>query len=617
MALDKQFLPASMAGFPHGFAVVLEVMKSSHQPDGSLSQPSSKSSGADILRVYRYLHLLLRPERRFIWLGVLYGVGIGLLSLATPISVQMLINTVANIGLTTQLVVLSSTLFGLLLLAGLLSALRIQIMDLFGRRFYARMMSEITLRALYAQSPYFEDDNNGPLFNRYFDIINVIKALPNLVVGGFTIVLQMLVGFVLVSLYHPYFFLFNLVLLFCIWLVWLLWGSSAIRSAVALSHQKHEAAAWVESMGGANSFFKSPRQIELAIDRAEELTASYVDHHRLHFRHHFSQTLCFLFIYALASAALLGIGGWLVIEGQLSLGQLVAAELVLSAVFVGLSQLGIYLAYYYDLCAAIDELSLFYDIQQNDLGGENWQAPESASLEFIEVLGMARGRPACLNFKVESGTRVYAHALDPGLQRFTTKILKRHERPDNGLVCLAGADIAGLSISALGLAVQVLDRPGVVELTIRNYLRYVAEGASAAAQLAALGLAGLGPTIAQLPQGLDTQLASTGWPLSTTETMQLKLAGAVLAEPSVLILNQLYDLVNPVVLQRSLDELQTNARTTVVYFSNRTLPQNYDSYLFIDRDRQQHYPSYAAMMEAEGREALGEPAVDIAGGAPA
>lgn len=582
---------------------------------------NSDHSLSDVQRVYVYLRRLLKPEAKFIGLGVLYGLGIGLLSLATPISVQMLINTVANTGLTTPLWVLSFTLFGLLSIAGLLSALRIQIMDMFGRSFYARMMSEITLRALYAQNPYFDDSNRGPLFNRYFDIINVIKALPNLVVGGFTIVLQTLVGFVLVSLYHPYFFLFNLVIVFLVWVVWILWGATAIRSSIALSHHKHEAAAWVESMGGANSFFKTRRQIELAIDRAESLTSTYVYHHRAHFRHHFSQTVCFLLIYAAASAALLGIGGWLVIQGQLSLGQLVAAELVLSAVFAGLSQLGIYLAYYYDLCAAIDELSLFFDIAQHDLAGDDWDARGAVGLKFMDVRGLARGRAAILNFALKPGARVHAHTVDPELQRFVTKMLKRHEQPESGIIVLGEVDIAGLSIEAIGRSIQVLDRPGVVELSIRDYLRYAAEDASVDQQLDVLGLAGLGPTVAQLPNGLDTQLAATGWPLSTTETMQLKLAGAMLARPAVLVLNQLYDLLNPAVLSRSLDRLRDDANTTVLYFSNRrhlsaagtidAAKEDYDSYLFLDRRRQNHYASYQAMVEAEGREVLGEPDVRI------
>lgn len=165
-------------------------------------------------------------------------------------------------------------------------------------------------------------------------------------------------------------------------------------------------------------------------------------------------------------------------------------------------------------------------------------------------------------------------------------------------------------MASLGRAIQVLDRPGVVELSIREFLRYSADDAPADKQLEVLSIAGLSPTIAQLPKGLDTQLGATGWPLGTAEVMQLKLAGALLAKPSVLILNQLYDLVNPQVLKRSLDYLQRDSTSTVLCFSNRDDVDGYDSFLFLNRDQQTSYPTYAQMMQTEGREVLGEPSLN-------
>jgi ABC-type bacteriocin/lantibiotic exporter with double-glycine peptidase domain len=75
--------------------------------------------------VFKCVVKLLAPERGYYGLALVYGLGIGVLSLALPVSVQMLINTVVYTGLTTPLVVLTMTLFGLLLAAGLLNALRI------------------------------------------------------------------------------------------------------------------------------------------------------------------------------------------------------------------------------------------------------------------------------------------------------------------------------------------------------------------------------------------------------------------------------------------------------------------------------------------------------------
>lgn len=200
-------------------------------------------------QLYGFVSSILGPDSGYYWLALLYGIGISLLSLATPISVQMLINNVANTGLTTPLVVLTLTLLVLLLLSGLLNALRIHLVDIFQRRFYARMVAEITLRSIYALNPFFQDNQQGALFNRYFDIVIIQKNLPNLLVSGFTIVLQAVVGFILVSLYHPLFLIFNIIVVVLIWLIWAVWGGRAVRSAVEVSHAKHEAAAWLQGLG--------------------------------------------------------------------------------------------------------------------------------------------------------------------------------------------------------------------------------------------------------------------------------------------------------------------------------------------------------------------------------
>ncbi|MEL7218064.1 MAG: ABC transporter ATP-binding protein, partial [Pseudomonadota bacterium] len=236
----------------------------------------SYGSRLSLVRFFRRFFEILKPEGNFYWLAIVYGIGISLLSLATPISVQMLINTVANTALTAPLIVLSGSLFGLLILFGLLNALRLHLMELFARRFYARMVAEITLISVYAQNPFFGDNKSSALFNRYFDVINVQIALPVLFIGGFTVVLQVAVGFVLVSLYHPLFLVFTLVMSALIWVVWLTWGSRAVRTGIDLSHAKHNTAAWLETIGGSNGFFKSQRRIDYALDKTDAYTKSYI-----------------------------------------------------------------------------------------------------------------------------------------------------------------------------------------------------------------------------------------------------------------------------------------------------------------------------------------------------
>ncbi len=543
-------------------------------------------------RFFALFFRILAPDGSFYWLAVIYGVGISLLSLATPISVQMLINTVANTGLTTPLIVLSATLFGLLMISGLLNALRVHLMELFGRRFYARMVAEITLRSIYAQNPFFDDSSRGALFNRYFDIVGVQKAVPILFIGGFTVILQAGVGFVLVSLYHPLFLVFNLSLAGLIWLTWLLLGASAIRSAIDLSHAKHRTAAWLETLGASNGFFKSKKRIDFALDQTDDHTCEYVRAHRKHFRRHFAQTLSFLFLYAAASATLLGLGGWLVIQGQLTLGQLVAAELVLSAAFFGVSQLGTYLNYFYDLAAAVEELSLFYDVEQETVAGDDPIGASDHSLVFHSVLGEARGMPARLHLEIPTGSTVMASASHHGVQRLFTNLLKRHTQAEGGFATLGGIDLMDLDVHHLRETIYVIDRASFIGMTIREYLSLSTDDEGPQRMIEALETVGLSSVTASLQDGLDTPIASTGWPLSTAETLMLKLAGALIAQPRVLILNQLFDLLEEEHLAAAIAELRDKSDTTVVYFTNRRVDLGFDTFLYFENERQRFFETF-------------------------
>jgi hypothetical protein len=83
--------------------------------------------------------------------------------------------------------------------------------------------------------------------------------------------------------------------------------------------------------------------------------------------------------------------------------------------------------------------------------------------------------------------------------------------------------------------------------------------------------------VTQLPQGLDTQIVGTGWPLSIVETMQLKLAAAIVSRPRVLVLTQAYDGMPEVFLLRAMDALQERGETTIVYFTYENIDLRFDS----------------------------------------
>lgn len=578
--------------------VILRIVANQH---GALMMAAQGHERVEWSTFADWARAALGPDRPFLTMALIYGAAIGLLSLATPISVQMLINSVANTALPAPLFTLAGVLLALLLLWAFLGAMRIYVMEMFRRRVFARIVAEITLQAVHAQNPFFQDDRRGDLFNRFFEVMNVQKAIPSLLVGGFSIFFQAMVGFMVTSFYHPVFLGFNLAFIFTVWLIWKLWARRAMESGIALSHRKYETAHWLESVGASNGFYKSSRHLDYAMDMSENRTAAYAEAHANHFRATFPQAVALLLLYAIASAVLLAMGGWLVIQGQLSIGQLVAAELILSSIFYGAAQLGPYLDTFYDLVAAVEELSLFRAITLEDVPTEagDGARPRDGALALRQVRITAEGEEALFDLVIPAGAHVVA-AADPGVDRLLARLLKRHYRPDAGIVSLGDADISALNIYQLRSDVIVLDRPTIVESSIRDYLRLADPTARSAKVLDALELVGLGERITRLPLGLDSLLSSTGWPLSVADTMRLKLAGAILARPQLLILSNLFDMLPSEELRAALHQLDGGDGGTIIVFTARPDALGFDHLLWLGRTRQLLTQDPSAFAAARG-----------------
>jgi len=538
-----------------------------------------------------WLGEIVGPDRGYVNVGVVYTLAITLLSLATPISVQLLINSVARTALVAPLWILSGVLLVLLLLVAGLSGLRLYLMTMFERRIFARVVAEVTVRAVHAQNPFFADESRGSLFNRFFDMVVVQKSVPSLVIGAFTIVLQGAVGLVVTSFYHPFFLAFNIVLVITCLLIWIIWRRGAISGAVGVSHAKHEAAHWLESVGASNGFYKSARHLNFAVDRSEAVTENYIRAHRRYFRYSFAQALAYFLVYAFAAAALLALGGSLILAGELSIGQLVAAELILSGVFYGISQLGWYLDTFYDLVASSEELSQILAIPQEPLD-LNGQAPPDGAVRFRNVeLGGSH-----FDFAVESGERAVIVA-EPGVENQIAMLLKRHVMPEKGLLTIGGSDLGSFDMYLLRSAVVVLNRPTIVDVTIREYLNMASGGgADSGLIIQVLDTIGLTSRISSLPKGLDTQLASSGSPLSIVEVMQLKAAMALISRPKVLLLSQLYDMMPAGPLQATLKMLRENG-TTVLLFTGRPEALQLDSCLWLGAREQRRFADEIGLAE--------------------
>lgn len=316
-----------------------------------------------------FMRRMIRPERGFYQVCITYGIAVSLMSLAVPVAVQMVINTVANTAQQLSLFVVCGLVVLMLTAAALLYALQIYTMELFCRRFFARNVAEMAIALTDTVAAGWRRADGHELIKRFYEVIAAQKAMPNLVISGFSMALQMLVGLIVVAFYHPFLLAFNLVFIMLCLLIWRMWHVAAQKAARGLSEAKYAMAGWLGTFAG-NADQLSGGTVKEAWSTTNRLTNDYIDARRAFFQCSFAQTLGFLLLYIVASAGLLGLGGWLVIEQQLTLGQLAAAEIILSAVFFNLTRLGYFLRLYYEVCVSAEKLDALFSNPVEALGME-------------------------------------------------------------------------------------------------------------------------------------------------------------------------------------------------------------------------------------------------------
>ncbi|MEM6602784.1 MAG: ABC transporter ATP-binding protein [Pseudomonadota bacterium] len=521
----------------------------------------------------RIFSILIFEDKKLLWLAAIYGFGISFLTLSVPVSVQMLINSISYTASFQAVIILALFLLFLLICSGVLSGLQIYIMELFERKIYVRLSSEITLRTIYADYQFSANANRTDYINRYFDIMTLQKVVPSLITGVFGLVLQMIVGVVVVSSYHPYLLIFNVLFLFSIWAILSFWGYDAIVSAFKVSQAKYETVRHIEDIGQAYSFYGSEAHTDYGIKKSDHLIDSYTVKRISFFGHVFKQQIALLILYAICSAGLLGVGGVLVIDNQLTLGQLVASELILSTVFYNISRSGSFLTQFYEMCAALEEIYRIYQMplespprkfKNNDVCDVTYD-----EAVFLDDNNDDEERLIRLDFQVKQGSKVTFACEDIAIQNTIIQSILGHFPPQSGRILIGDTDLRDFSIRRLRDDIIVLDQPTVIECTIREYLMMRDPDAKNSEIFDVLEHVELNNAISSLPQGLDSAMTVTGMPLSPDQVLRLKLAAAILARPSLLIVTQFFDTIPNHLYRRIFQRLQSMEKMSLIYFTNR------------------------------------------------
>ncbi|MDO9105439.1 MAG: ABC transporter ATP-binding protein [Methylovulum sp.] len=519
---------------------------------------------------FERLQQLIRLEHQDINTLLAYGVGIGLMSLATPVAVQALVNTIAFGALFQPLLVLTLVLLVLVGFSNMLAGLQFYVVDMLQRRLFVRFFGEAAGRLQQAMLASRDNLYLPELANRFLDVVTLQKTASVLLLETLGYVLQTVIGMVLLAFYHPLLLAFDLFLIAMLAIILFVMGKNGLSSAIAQSKAKYAALDWLENIATNALLGKSVSGGAFLTAKTERIADAYLEASYQHFRVLARQNTGALVLHTLANTLLLGMGGWMVIEHQLSLGQLIAAELVVSAMIYGLTRLGKTLDNYYELLTSLDKIGHLLDLpQENPHGAE--PCPSAQGYQ-VDVVGAALPDSPqldvlrCINLHVSSGERL---VISAGVEHGSLlDVLFGLRAPSAGYVCLNGQDIRDVNLRCLRETVALVRDAEIITASVIDNLA-LGRDLNITDLQQVLNKVGLLQTILNLPDGLETRLAVNGAPLSPEQCLRLTLARALLIQPLLLLLDGVLDRLDSRFLVPVLDSLFADGSTWTLMVSSQ------------------------------------------------
>jgi ABC-type bacteriocin/lantibiotic exporter with double-glycine peptidase domain len=493
------------------------------------------------LTPWQRLRALIALERDDLWIVLVYSIAIGCFTLATPVAVQALVGSVAFGTVLQPIVVLSVLLLVALGFQATLRALQTRVVEAVQQRLFVRTALDLAARLprLSAQHAF-----KTSKLNPFFEIVTLQKTASVLLTDGTATVLQVAIGLVVLAFYHPALLAFALALVALVAVMVIAPARRGLSTSLDESYAKYDLAAWLQELVRPGAPFHGTSGRTLAVETSDALTRRYLTARQKHFNVVFGQTVSALALQVGASAALLGLGGWLVISRELTLGQLVAAELIVAAVTSSVAKAGKLLDSAYDLLTAVDKLGHLVDLPfDGRIDAESLPGQGPVRVE-------ARGLAGLAPIDVRAGERVAVVG-----QSTLAKCLSGAALPDGGQVSLNGVETRRAASGELFESVALLEPHGLIPGSILDNVIVGRARVSPADARAALRRAGVLDELLALPDGLDTHVDAEDRRLDASQRGRVLVARALAGQPRLVVADLPLDAWPPEKRRPVLDEL--------------------------------------------------------------
>ncbi len=313
--------------------------------------------------------LLIKPDKKEIRNIYIYAIFYGLVQLSLPIGIQSIINLIQGGQISTSWVILVSLVIAGVVVTGILQISQLQISEHLQQKIFTRAAFEFAYRIPKIKLEELYKHYAPELMNRFFDIVSVQKGLSKILIDFSTASIQTIFGLLLLSMYHPFFIVFSLVLVALVYAIFKLTSKKGLQTSLKESKSKYYVANWLEELARASISFKLAGNTDLPLQKTNEEVEMYIGARDSHFKVLKSQYILMVMFKVIIAAGLLIVGSLLVMDQQMNIGQFVAAEIIIILVLSSVEKLILSLETLYDVITSLEKIGQVTDLElENETG---------------------------------------------------------------------------------------------------------------------------------------------------------------------------------------------------------------------------------------------------------
>ncbi len=492
---------------------------------------------------------LLELEKRDILQIFYYAIFAGVVALSLPLGIQAIINLIQGAQVSTSWIILVILVTLGVAFSGSLQLMQLRIIETIQQRIFMRSSFELAYRFPKIKMAELRNYYPPELANRFFDTLTIQKSLSKILIDVPTAVLQILFALILLSFYHPFFIVFGFLLLILVLAVFKFTARKGLETSLNESKNKYKVAHWIQEIARSVISFKLSGNTNLSTNKNDDLVSGYLKARESHFKVLMLQFIQMISFKVIVTASLLLIGGALVLNQEMNIGQFVAAEIIIILVIASVEKLILGLESFYDTLTSLEKIGQIVDKNLENQEGETPPYKNGIHIELEDVSYEVSNRDKHIlkhiSLELNSKSRILVKGESGSGKSTLLRLISGVIEATSGNIYVNDMSIKSLKLnyyrSQLGLS---LSDESPFEGSIRENLSFGNQDITDDNIYKVLEIVGLKNYVKELPNGLNTILYPDGKQLSYTLSKKIVLARAILKAPKILILEDALDRFN-------------------------------------------------------------------------